>query len=144
MSTPEDRYLAHGIRDFVTQMKRRLRKTLSNPEQLSVAELNVVSLLMDAPEMRPSELGEQLHISSQFMSQVLNRLHELGYISRKPSPADRRKMLVSLTQRGRNKVLQTRQEREDWLTELIARRYTAEEKATIQRAIELLSILPNL
>jgi DNA-binding MarR family transcriptional regulator len=74
----------------------------------------------------------------------LNRLKGLGYITRKLSEEDRRKSLVSLTQKGRNMVLQTRQEREDWLTELIANRYTETEKATIQRAVELLSILPNL
>ena len=144
MPTPEDRYLAHKVRDLVTRMQRRFRRALSNAEELSVAEWNVVSLLMDTRVMMPSELCAQLGISSQFMSQILNRLGEVGYIVRKQSETDRRKSLLSLTQKGRNKVLQSRQEREDWLTESISDRYTDEEKAIIRRAVELLSILPNL
>src|ERR1700744_1925433 len=115
MPTPEDRYLAHKVRDLVTRMQRRFRRALSNAEELSVAEWNVVLLLMDTRGMMPSEVCGQLGISSQFMSQILNRLGEVGYIVRKQSETDRRKSLLSLTQKGRNKVLQSPQERGDWL-----------------------------
>ena len=141
MVSPLDKEVAYGIRDLVTKMARRLRKQVSNPEQLSVAELNVLYLMIPTEEMLPSELSAQLHISSQYMSQVLNHLEELGYISRKPSPKDKRKTFAVLTAKGKKKVQATRQEREEWLADQISKQYSAKDKELIQRAIKLILIL---
>ena len=53
MHTQEDE--AHAIRDLVTRMQRRLKKQISNPEQMSVSEQSVLALLMDTPGMLPSD-----------------------------------------------------------------------------------------
>jgi DNA-binding MarR family transcriptional regulator len=139
-----DKTVAHSIRDLVTRMQRRMRKQVSNAEQMSVAELNVLQLLITGDELLPSELCAQLKISSQYMSQVLNRLVELGYISRKASQNDKRKSYVVMTEKGKVKIQISRQEREEWLAGLIAEHYTAKDKEIIQKAIGLLSILPDL
>jgi len=141
MVSPLDKEVAYGIRDLVTKMARRLRKQVSNPEQLSVAELNVLYLMIPTGEMLPSELSDQLNISSQYMSQVLNRLEELGYISRKPSPKDKRKTFAVLTAKGKKKIQVTRQEREEWLADQVSKQYSAKDKELIQRAIKLILIL---
>ena len=141
MVSPLDKEVAYGIRDLVTKMARRLRKQVSNPEQLSVAELNVLYLMIPTEEMLPSELSAQLNISSQYMSQVLNHLEELGYISRKPSPKDKRKTFAVMTAKGKKKVQVTRQEREEWLADQVSKKYSAKDKELIQRAIKLILIL---
>jgi DNA-binding MarR family transcriptional regulator len=141
MVSPLDIEVAYGIRDLVSKMGRRLRKQISNPEQMSVAELNVLYLMITTEEMLPSELGAQLNISSQYMSQVLNHLEELGYISRKPSPKDKRKTFAVLTAKGKKKVHATRQEREEWLADQVSKQYSAKDKELIQRAIKLILIL---
>ncbi len=144
MTSKEDKIIAQSLRNLVTKMNKRLRKQMSNPEQLSIAEHSVVSLLMSQKEMLPSELGGILNISSQFMSQVLNRLEGLKYISKKASPNDGRKTLVSLTDFGRTKIENSRQEREEWLAENISKKYTRAEKEIIKQALDLLEILPDL
>ena len=141
MPTVNDQNLAHILRDLVSRLNRSLRKRVSNPEQLSVAEENVVRLLLEQEEAPPSELCAQLNISSQFMSQVLNRLEELDYVSRKPSTTDKRKSLVSMSKKGMQKIEQRRQAKEDLLATLISKQYSRQEKEIIEKAILLLARL---
>lgn len=144
MFNKQDEEIAYGIRNLVTIMNKRLRKQMSNPEQLSIAEFNVLSILMTQKEAFPSELGAQLSISSQFMSQVLNRMEGLKYISRKSAPSDGRKTLVTLTKQGKQKVELSRREREEWLALMVSEKYTQEEKDVIKQALDLLSVLTEL
>jgi DNA-binding MarR family transcriptional regulator len=141
MSTTNDQKLAHSLRDLVSTLTRNLRKQLGNPEQLSVAEENVVRVLLSQEEALPSELCGQLNISSQFMSQVLNRLEKLEYISRKASKTDKRKSLVSLSKKGMKKIQQRRKEKEDLFASLISERYNNQQKKQIEQAIDLLAQL---
>jgi DNA-binding MarR family transcriptional regulator len=143
MATKQDLALALSLRNLVTNMNRRLRKQISNPEQLSIPELNVLSILMTQPEVFPSELCAQLNISSQYMSQVLNHLHELTFIARTPSVQDKRKTLITLTKKGRAKVEHSRQEREEWLAIKISENYNNEQKTLIKEALALLSALSD-
>lgn len=133
-----DQLLAHEIRDVVARVHKHFRKQMNNLGQLSEAEMGVFRVLVSTKEAYPSELCRELNMSSQFMSQVLNRLEEVQYIQRKASPDDKRKTLVSLTKKGKNLVQQVYDEREAWLAGIIAERFTAEEKKTISKAIPLL------
>lgn len=144
MFNKQDEDIAYGIRNLVTIMNKRLRKQMSNPEQLSIAEFNVLSILFIQKEAFPSELGAQLSISSQFMSQILNRMEGLKYITRKSAPSDGRKTLVSLTKQGKQKVELSRREREEWLAFMVSEKYTPEEKDVIKKALDLLSVLMEL
>jgi DNA-binding MarR family transcriptional regulator len=141
MATTNDQKIAHNLRDLVSTLNRNLRKQFGNPEQLSVAEENVVRILLSQEEALPSELCGQLNISSQFMSQVLNRLEKLEYISRKASKTDKRKSLVSLSKKGSHKIQQRRKEKEDLLASLISEQYNNQQKKQIAQAIDLLAQL---
>jgi DNA-binding MarR family transcriptional regulator len=136
--TELDKELAHSIRDLVSRLNRRLRKQISNPDQLSVAELNIIMLLADNKQLFPSELCVQLNLSSQYVSQVLNHLEGLGFISRKAAETDKRKSYAVITQKGRKVLNDTRQEREEWLARTIANVYSIDEKHSIQQVVELL------
>lgn len=144
MFNKQDEEIAYGIRNLVTIMNKRLRKQMSNPEQLSIAEFNVLSILFIQKEAFPSELGAQLSISSQFMSQILNRMEGLKYITRKNAPSDGRKTLVTLTKQGKQKVELSRREREEWLALVVSEKYSTEEKDVIKKALDLLSVLTEL
>jgi len=144
MVTEQDREVAHSIRDLVTRMNRRLRKQISNPEQLSVAELNVIQLLTNNEQLLPSELCTQLNLSSQYVSQVLNRLTELGYISRQAVSSDKRKSYAVITTKGSGWLADSRKEREEWLAMAISKQYSAADKSLIQKVVALLAVLPEL
>jgi DNA-binding MarR family transcriptional regulator len=144
MVTELDKKVAHSLRDLVTRMNRRLRKQISNPEQLSVSELNVIQLLVDSRQLLPSELCTQLNLSSQYISQVLNKLTELGYISRKAAMTDKRKSYAVINGKGSKWLADSREEREEWLAMAISKQYSAADKALIQKVVELLAVLPEL
>jgi DNA-binding MarR family transcriptional regulator len=137
----EDDALAHGLRRVVVGLYRQMQKQINNDEQLSVAAQNVMYQLTQKETLLPSELCALLNISSQYISQVFTQLEALQYISRKPSVEDGRKTLVSLTRKGRQKVLESRREREAWLSELMASRFSAKEKKVVREAIVLLGDL---
>jgi DNA-binding MarR family transcriptional regulator len=136
--THEDQQMAKEIRNMITQTYRRLRKQISNPEHLSVAEYGVIEALLIRNNLTPGELGIQLNISTQFMSQVLGRLVTLNYIQKKGDKNDKRRTLISMTAAGKKKIESIRHERDVWLAETIALIYTAQEKELIRSATELI------
>jgi DNA-binding MarR family transcriptional regulator len=138
-----DKAIAHSIRDLVTRLNRRFRKQISNPDQLSVAELNVIQLLLDN-RLLPSELCAQLTLSSQYVSQVLNKLEQMKYITRETADNDKRKSYAVITEKGSKRLTDTREEREEWLAKAISQQFSLSDKSLIQKAAELLSVLPEM
>jgi DNA-binding MarR family transcriptional regulator len=62
--------------------------------------LRVLELVGEPHRMSPTELSEIVVRSSGGMTQILDRLERGGLIARTPDPADRRKVLVALTDEG--------------------------------------------
>ena len=76
---------------------------------------------------RPSELAARLGISKQSLSYLLRELERLGYLERRPDPADLRAKRVVVTRRGKAAIAVIRSavaelERE-WAEQLGARRF---------------------
>ena len=76
---------------------------------------------------RPSELAAQLRISKQALNYLLGELERLGYLERRPDPADLRSKRIALTRRGERVVKVIREtvtelERE-WEAQLGPRRF---------------------
>ena len=62
--------------------------------------LRVLELVGEPHRMSPTELSEIVVRSSGGMTQILDRLERAGLVERTPDPADRRKVLVALTDEG--------------------------------------------
>jgi DNA-binding MarR family transcriptional regulator len=62
--------------------------------------LRVLELVGDPHRMSPTELSDIVVRSSGGMTQILDRLERAGLVARTPDPADRRKVLVALTDEG--------------------------------------------
>jgi len=76
---------------------------------------------------RPSELAARMGISKQSLSYLLRELERLGYLERRPDPADLRAKRVVVTRRGKAAIAVIRSavaelERE-WAEQLGARRF---------------------
>jgi DNA-binding MarR family transcriptional regulator len=72
------------------------------------------------------------------MAQTLAELETADLIERSPDPADRRSSRIELTERGRDRVLEGRGRREDWLASAIAAELSPEEQRTLLSAVPLL------
>ena len=51
--------------------------------------------------LRPGELARHLRIAPRSATEVVDELERRGLVGRRPDPADRRAVLVGLTDRGR-------------------------------------------
>lgn len=75
---------------------------LAGAQGITPADHLVLGVLRRSPNRSsaPSRLCELLHRSSGGMSLTIDRLESLGWVSRAADPADRRRIVVSLTDDG--------------------------------------------
>jgi DNA-binding MarR family transcriptional regulator len=135
MASKPDIQLAGDLRTVVARLIKKLRKESVTGQQLSLTERSSMSLLLQHKELLPSELAAMEKITNQSMSQVLNHLLGLGYISRKASETDKRKVIISLTGLGEYTILQVRAERDEWLSKAISLTCSEEEVLALKQAI---------
>jgi DNA-binding MarR family transcriptional regulator len=131
-----DIQLASELRTVVTRLIKKLRKHSITGMSLSLTERSTMSLLDQHGELLPNELAAMEKITSQSMSQILNHLKELGYINRRTPAHDKRKSVISLSQKGAAVLSQVRNERDNWLYQAIVNMCTAEEIATLKKALD--------
>ncbi len=142
MTTGDDNsQLASSFRTVISRLVKKLRSKPSAGDKLSLTERSVLSLLDEHKELLPGELAGMEKITSQSMSGILNNLFGLGYIHRKISPDDKRKILISLTKEGQNILYKRRHERDEWLSQAISKTFTAREQEALRKMIEPLTRL---
>jgi len=125
---------ASELRILLGQLVRRLRREYSFP----VGQASVLGRLDREGPLTTSELAAAERVRPQSMAQTLAELEAAGLIGRRPDPDDRRRVLIDLTRRGRERLHEDRRRREGWLTEAIAAELTADEQETLIEALPLL------
>lgn len=133
--------LAGSLRNEVSLLVKRLRRQVRSAGQLSLTETTTLSLLLQQPLLLPTELAALANIAPQSMSQVLQHLAALGYLTREPSQTDKRKQHIRLTATGEALVVRARSERDQWLAAAIEACLSAEEQQTLAAAVPLLQRL---
>ncbi|MFB9777327.1 MarR family winged helix-turn-helix transcriptional regulator [Brevibacterium otitidis] len=85
----------------------KARKTTFAEHRLEVWAFDVLSALRRAGEpyeLSPSRLISEMMVTSGTMTNRIDRLVKVGWVSRRPDPTDRRSILVTLTEAGKQKV----------------------------------------
>jgi DNA-binding MarR family transcriptional regulator len=72
--------------------------------ELSHHQIRALFHLAREPEVTAGCLAKNAELSPASMTAMLDQLEELGYVSRRRSAEDRRQVLVTLTDEGREKV----------------------------------------
>lgn len=80
---------------------------------------------------------------SQSMGTVIAALEAAGMVQGRPDPTDGRRILLSLTDACREWIRRGRAARQDWLTNSLQTRLSAEELKVVGRAVELLKRLTD-
>lgn len=119
------------------QLVRRLRAEYTFP----VAQAAVLSRLDREGSQTTSALAAAERVRPQSIAQTLAELEAARLIDRRPDPTDGRRVLIGLTERGRDRVLEERGRREGWLAGAIAAELTLEEQTTLLAAVPLLQRL---
>ena len=141
MANEQNLQLASDLRTVLTRLINKLRSKSETGGKLSLTERSTIALLDLHKELLPSELAAMEKITTQSMSQILNHLFELGYITRRISITDKRKSIITLSKAGQNVLHKVRNERDEWLNKALKETCTAKELEVLQRAITPLTKL---
>lgn len=128
---------AGWIRAVVGQLHRRLRH-VDNAGILTPSQSAVLNRLHREGPATQGELAAAEHVRQQSMAATLGVLDELGYLARTPDPADRRRVVISLSEAGSDTVRGIQQHRDEWLAQALVDALSPAELDAVTRALPLL------
>ncbi len=141
--SPEVSRTAGELRALLGRLSRRLRQT-SVVGELTLPQASVLSLLEREGPTTPGALATKERITPQSMGTILVSLEELGLVSRTPDPTDGRRLVISVTEAGRQVILGARRQKEERLAQALATNFTNEEQQMLRAALPLLERLARL
>lgn len=86
----------------------------------SPAQNHMLMIIAAEEPTTVKELAVKLDVTSGATTQHIEELERLGFVDRKPHPDDRRKVVVTLTRRGRSAAKATLKYKRQMLNELFA------------------------
>jgi DNA-binding MarR family transcriptional regulator len=136
--------LATALRISVSRLARRLRieraaAALGEPD-LSETQLAALAALERHGAMTPGELAEHEKVQPPSMTRVISVLVELQLVRREPHPSDRRQVVLTATDTGRDLVIRARRRREAWLAQRL-KDLSPAERAALREAAPILEKL---
>ncbi len=141
--TRSDAGLASVLRISVTRLARRLRAERAarglQPE-LSDTQLGALATLERHGALTPGELADHEKVQPPSMTRVIAVLEERSLVRRAPHASDRRQVMLTVTDEGKEVVQQSRRLREAWLARRL-RELTPEERAKLRAAAPILEKL---
>jgi DNA-binding MarR family transcriptional regulator len=145
MTTPQSRSdagLATSLRISVSRLARRMRiERVAQGLQPELSDSQLAALAaLEKHTMTPGELAEHEKVQPPSITRVIASLEERGLIQRMPHPSDRRQVVLTVTEQGRDVVRKVRQLREAWLARRL-RDLTPAQRAILRDAVPILEKL---
>jgi DNA-binding MarR family transcriptional regulator len=140
---PTPSMLPGAVADLVARLRRAMRKAarVAQPAMpLSVAQLELLSLVQDYPGARPSDLAVLLRLAANSVSTLANAMVGAGMLDRSPGATDKRTVEFALTPRGARLVGQWRATNTDLLHNAIAA-LDADDQQVLTEALPVLERL---
>jgi DNA-binding MarR family transcriptional regulator len=127
---------AAELRVSLLRVARRLRAEKS-VEELSDGQFSTLAVLDRRGPLTPTALAEHERVQPPSITRTLAGLIERGLVDRNTDPADRRQVIIQLTEPGAQAVKETRQRRDAWLARRLAD-LDPKERAVLAEASEIL------
>jgi DNA-binding MarR family transcriptional regulator len=147
MTTPpetmSDAGLASALRISVSRLARRLRaERVAHGLQLELSDtqLGALATLDRKGAMTPGELAEHEKVQPPSMTRVIAVLEQRGLVMRAAHATDKRQVVLTVSDAGREVVDQSRKFREAWLARRL-RELTPQEKSKLRAAAPILEKL---
>jgi len=134
------RDVAAALRVSMGLLLRRLRQ-VGVPGELTVPETSALARLDRNGPATSSELARVEQISPQSMGATLSALEARGLLTRDPDARDGRRILLSVTDAGRQLLRDKRDARTEHLARALAAGFTREELEQLMTAAPLLERL---
>jgi DNA-binding MarR family transcriptional regulator len=124
----------------------RLRRRLANerdPENdLSASSMAVLGALAGDGESTLGALAARERVQPPSMTRTVNCLEADGYVVRRASETDRRRVLIGITAKGKQMLRADRKRRDAWLNRRLEE-LTATEREILRRAAPVLEKLAD-
>ena len=133
-----DAGLASELRVSVMRLRRRLVAERASENELSLGQMAVLGALYRDGVATVGQLAERERVKPPSMTRTVNCLAEGGYVDRNADDDDKRLVLISITDKGREMLLADRRRRDAWLAVRITQ-LTPEERATLRAAAPILA-----
>ena len=91
---------ALSVKAIQRELERRMNEAMA-PLGLTAAQADALVVIGQAGPLSLKELGELLIAEAGHPSRLVDRLVEAGFVERRPAGDDRRRVVLSLTRRGR-------------------------------------------
>ena len=117
------------------------RRQLMRPKFLELGltvgegQPRILDCLLDRKELTQRELADLCMFDVTTMSRTLDKMEQVGLIQRNKNPVSRRSHLISLTEKGKEKGKQVREEF-NWLDGTLQKGLTREELETVYGILE--------
>jgi DNA-binding MarR family transcriptional regulator len=134
------RDVAAALRVSMGLLLRRLRQ-VGVPGELTVPETSALARLDRNGPATSSELARVEQISPQSMGATLSALEARGLVTRDPDARDGRRIVLSVTEAGRQLLRDKRDARTEHLARALAAGFTREELNQLMTAAPLLERL---
>jgi DNA-binding MarR family transcriptional regulator len=140
-TTAEEREVAAAVRRAATSLAARAR--VERAGVLSLNQTAVLGRIVTHGPITPGEVAQQLNMLPQSLTRTFAALEAAGYVARTPDPADGRGALLLATQAGRRAIRAEMAPRDRWVARAMAAVLTAEERAELARAADLMARLAD-
>ena len=117
------------------------RRQLMRPKFLELGltveegQPRILECLLDRKELTQREQADLCMFDVTTRSRTLDKMEQAGLIQRNKNPVSRRSHLISLTEKGKEKGKQVREEF-NWLDEMLQKGLAREELETLYRILE--------
>lgn len=129
--------LAANLRVALARSWRRLRSERGEAD-LPDVQFSILVRLVRLGTTTPGEIAEFQRIRPPSATRAVKHLEELGLATREAHPTDRRQVVVTVTDAGREEVRETMRRRDAWLARQLAA-LTPHERETLAQASALLT-----
>jgi DNA-binding MarR family transcriptional regulator len=92
-------YVGYNMKRAFHLLQGDLQRALK-PHGLRMITFSALAMIESNPGLRPSQIAESLAIERANLVVILDELEKAGWITRTPSPEDRRAHALNLTQDG--------------------------------------------
>lgn len=139
LTTSDPVAIANGLRPALLHLNRRLRRELA-PLGVTGGQAALLWSIRSHPGIGVRELAELEGVSAPAMSAYVDRLQAAGFVGRRRSERDRRRVELEVTEDGLRVLRSARSRRTAWLADRL-RRLEPDELASVEAALPALNRL---
>lgn len=124
----------------MTRLRARLRSESAPTEMAATwSQLTTLARIIAEGPTTTSALAQAEHVRRQSMAETVAALRANGLVASEPDPSDRRKTLITATEKGQQLTATIPAAREAWLSSAIRASLDADEQQTLLKAAAIMN-----